>query len=222
MVCRWFARQTESSGLDLFIWDRLLLLSLYYLHYSYHKNLELAKNMGSQKALLTGLISGFTYLVIYLSYALAFWYGTTLILSDEYTFGKVLIVSRWRLGQSTIALFPLKLSGLCTVTVMYALIQVFYSVFYGAYVLGEMSLNIQYFAGARVAAHKIYSIIDEVRKPIQPDSLVGWNAFKPVLMCLSCHSKMQNGTQDVLIQFSLSKQKKQQAKVKGNVHTALG
>lgn len=115
MVCLWFARQTESSGLDLFIWDRLLLLSLYYIHihYSYHKNLELAKNMGSKKALLTGLISGFTYLIIYLSYALALWYGTALGKVPKSP-GKVLIVSRWRLGQSTIDLFPLKLSGLCT------------------------------------------------------------------------------------------------------------
>ncbi|TWW79227.1 Multidrug resistance protein 1 [Takifugu flavidus] len=148
-------RRTESSGLDLFIWDRLLLLSLYYIHYSYHKNLELAKNMGSKKALLTGLISGFTYLLIYLSYALAFWYGTTLVLSDEYTFGKVLIV--------------------------------FYSVLYGAYVLGELSLNIQYFAGARVAAHKVYSIIDE--KPnidsfsedgFKPDFIKGDIEFKNI------------------------------------------
>lgn len=90
---------------------------------------------------------------------------------------------------------------------MYALLQVFYSVLYGAYVLGEMSLKIQYFAGARVAAYGIYSIIDELRKPIQPDCLVGWNAFKPVLKCVICHSKMQNGMQDALIQFRLSKQK---------------
>lgn len=100
-------------------------------------------------------------------------------------------------------------------TLTYALIQVFYSVLYGAYVLGEMSLNIQYFAGARVAAHKIYSIIDEVRKPIQPDCLVGWNAFKPILKCLSCRSKMQNGMQDALIQFSLSKQKTAAGKSEG-------
>lgn len=101
---------------------------------------------------------------------------------------------------------PSKIKWFVHLTVMHALIQVFYSVLYGVFVLGEMSLNIQYFAGARVAAHKIYSIIDEVRKPIQPDCLVGWNAFKPVLKCLNCHSKMQNGLQDALIQFSLSKQ----------------
>lgn len=38
---------------------------------------------------------------------------------------------------------------------------------YGSYVLGQMSLNIQYFASARVAAHKIYSIIDQVNRAIE-------------------------------------------------------
>lgn len=48
----------------------------------------------------------------------------------------------------------------------YVLIKVFYTVLHGAYVLGQMSLNIQYFTSARVAAHKIYSIIDQVSKEI--------------------------------------------------------
>lgn len=113
MQVEWFARQKVLDWLSSF-GTGCFYCPLYYIHYSYRKNLELAKNMGNKKALLTGLISGFTYLIIYLSYALAFWYGTTLVLSDEYTFGKVLIVSRQRLGQSTIALFPLILSGLCT------------------------------------------------------------------------------------------------------------
>lgn len=50
---------------------------------------------------------------------------------------------------------------------MHVLFKVFYTVIYGAYVVGQMLLNIQYFASARVAAHKIYSIIDQVSKTIQ-------------------------------------------------------
>ncbi|XP_057689868.1 ATP-dependent translocase ABCB1-like [Corythoichthys intestinalis] len=58
----------------------------------YHKNLEEAKNMGIKAAVSTSLIMGFTFLMIYLSYALAFWYGSTLILSQEYSVGTVLSV----------------------------------------------------------------------------------------------------------------------------------
>uniref|UniRef100_A0A1A8RVJ5 ATP-binding cassette, sub-family B (MDR/TAP), member 4 n=2 Tax=Nothobranchius rachovii TaxID=451742 RepID=A0A1A8RVJ5_9TELE len=58
----------------------------------YHKNLEDAKRMGIKKAISANIAMGFTFLMIYLSYALAFWYGSTLILSGEYTIGKVLTV----------------------------------------------------------------------------------------------------------------------------------
>uniref|UniRef100_A0A3Q4AJP3 ATP-binding cassette sub-family B member 5 n=1 Tax=Mola mola TaxID=94237 RepID=A0A3Q4AJP3_MOLML len=58
----------------------------------YHKNLEDAKTMGIKKAITANIAMGFTFLMIYLSYALAFWYGTTLILSNEYTIGNLLTV----------------------------------------------------------------------------------------------------------------------------------
>ncbi|XP_013885124.1 multidrug resistance protein 1 [Austrofundulus limnaeus] len=58
----------------------------------YHKNLEDAKKMGIKKAMSANIAMGFMFLMIYLSYALAFWYGSTLILSDEYTIGSVLTV----------------------------------------------------------------------------------------------------------------------------------
>uniref|UniRef100_A0A1A8GQ60 ATP-binding cassette, sub-family B (MDR/TAP), member 4 n=1 Tax=Nothobranchius korthausae TaxID=1143690 RepID=A0A1A8GQ60_9TELE len=58
----------------------------------YHKNLEDAKRMGIKKAISANIAMGFTFLMIYLSYALAFWYGSTLILGGEYTIGKVLTV----------------------------------------------------------------------------------------------------------------------------------
>ncbi|KAK5862309.1 hypothetical protein PBY51_017719 [Eleginops maclovinus] len=58
----------------------------------YNKNLEDAKNMGIKKATSANFSMGLTFLLIYLSYALAFWYGSTLILSNEYTIGSVLTV----------------------------------------------------------------------------------------------------------------------------------
>lgn len=65
------------------------------LHPRYHKNLEDAKRMGIKKAISANVSMGVTFLFIYLSYALAFWYGSTLVLAEEYTIGTVLTVSRF-------------------------------------------------------------------------------------------------------------------------------
>ncbi|KAI3361034.1 hypothetical protein L3Q82_013229, partial [Scortum barcoo] len=121
----------------------------------YNKNLEDAKNMGIKKALSANIAMGFTFLMIYLSYAVAFWYGSTLILSKEYTIGTVLTV--------------------------------FFVVLIGAFTVGQTSPNIQTFASARGAAHKVYSIIDH--KPninsfseagYKPDSIRGDIEFKNI------------------------------------------
>ncbi|XP_051576241.1 ATP-dependent translocase ABCB1-like isoform X2 [Myxocyprinus asiaticus] len=58
----------------------------------YHKNLEDAKNVGIRKAITVNIAMGFTFFMIYMSYALAFWYGSTLILAGEYDIGKLLTV----------------------------------------------------------------------------------------------------------------------------------
>ncbi|XP_032547318.1 ATP-dependent translocase ABCB1-like isoform X1 [Chiroxiphia lanceolata] len=58
----------------------------------YHKNLEDAKRIGIRKAITANISMGAAFLLIYASYALAFWYGTTLILNEDYTIGKVLTV----------------------------------------------------------------------------------------------------------------------------------
>lgn len=59
----------------------------------YNKNLEEAKRIGINKAVTTNISIGLAFLLIYASYALAFWYGTSLVLSGEYTIGQVLTVS---------------------------------------------------------------------------------------------------------------------------------
>uniref|UniRef100_A0A8C2HP28 ABC-type xenobiotic transporter n=1 Tax=Cyprinus carpio TaxID=7962 RepID=A0A8C2HP28_CYPCA len=58
----------------------------------YHKNLEDAKNVGIRKAVTVNIAMGFTFFMIYMSYALAFWYGSTLILAGEYNIGILLTV----------------------------------------------------------------------------------------------------------------------------------
>ncbi|XP_010631198.1 ATP-dependent translocase ABCB1-like isoform X3 [Fukomys damarensis] len=56
----------------------------------YNNNLEDAKRVGIKKAITANISIGATFLLIYASYALAFWYGTTLVLSNEYSIGQVL------------------------------------------------------------------------------------------------------------------------------------
>ncbi|XP_068942330.1 ATP-dependent translocase ABCB1 [Petaurus breviceps papuanus] len=58
----------------------------------YNKNLEEAKNLGIKKAITANVSMGIAFLLIYASYSLAFWYGTTLIISGEYSIGEVLTV----------------------------------------------------------------------------------------------------------------------------------
>lgn len=113
--------------------------------------------MGIKKGVAANAATGFTFLMIYLSYALAFWYGTTLVLNKEYTIGNLLTVS----GGSTI---KTKQESVATETVtMCVKSKVFFVVLYGAYILGQTSPNIQSFASARGAAHIVYAIIDQVR-----------------------------------------------------------
>ncbi|KAK1334928.1 hypothetical protein QTO34_004500 [Cnephaeus nilssonii] len=58
----------------------------------YNKNLEEAKRIGIRKAITANISMGAAFLLIYASYALAFWYGTSLVLSEKYSIGKVLTV----------------------------------------------------------------------------------------------------------------------------------
>ncbi|KAK2508311.1 hypothetical protein MC885_021627 [Smutsia gigantea] len=58
----------------------------------YNKNLEEAKRIGIKKAITSNISIGVAFLLIYASYALAFWCGTSLVLSNEYSIGQVLTI----------------------------------------------------------------------------------------------------------------------------------
>ncbi|CAI2166259.1 12008_t:CDS:10 [Funneliformis geosporum] len=58
----------------------------------YDSNLTLAKKEGIKRSILNGAGLGIVYFFIYSTYALAFWYGSTLILSGELTSGIVVNV----------------------------------------------------------------------------------------------------------------------------------
>ncbi|XP_075868533.1 ATP-dependent translocase ABCB1-like [Nelusetta ayraudi] len=69
----------------------------------YHKNLEKAKDMGIKKAFIANFAAGVNYLITYLTLALSFWYGCTLVMNNEYTIGNLLTVFlSMTLGSSTV------------------------------------------------------------------------------------------------------------------------
>ena len=61
--------------------------------FRYNKNLDNAKDFGIKKGLFAGTGMAFFFFVIFGSYALAFWYGGKLVREDDYTAGRMLIVS---------------------------------------------------------------------------------------------------------------------------------
>ncbi|XP_070326204.1 phosphatidylcholine translocator ABCB4 isoform X1 [Odocoileus virginianus] len=58
----------------------------------YQKHLENAKRIGIKKAISASISMGTAFLLIYASYALAFWYGSTLVIAKEYTIGNAITV----------------------------------------------------------------------------------------------------------------------------------
>ncbi|XP_030163746.1 phosphatidylcholine translocator ABCB4 isoform X4 [Lynx canadensis] len=58
----------------------------------YEKHLQNAKKIGIKKAISASISMGIAFLLIYASYALAFWYGSTLVIAKEYTIGNAMTV----------------------------------------------------------------------------------------------------------------------------------
>lgn len=74
----------------------------------YDKNLVFAQTWGIRKGIIMGFFTGFIWCVIFLCYALAFWYGSKLVLEEEeYTPGTLLqvffgvLVGALNLGQAS-------------------------------------------------------------------------------------------------------------------------
>ncbi|KAK9524101.1 hypothetical protein VZT92_017968 [Zoarces viviparus] len=74
----------------------------------YDKNLISAQRWGIRKGLIMGFFTGYMWLIIFLCYGLAFWYGSSLVLdTDEYTPGTLLqvffgvLIAAMNLGQAS-------------------------------------------------------------------------------------------------------------------------
>ncbi|XP_004375601.1 bile salt export pump isoform X2 [Trichechus manatus latirostris] len=77
----------------------------------YEKNLVFAQKWGIRKGIVMGLFTGYCWCLIFLCYALAFWYGSQLVLDEgEYTAGTLVqiflsvLVSALNLGNSSTCL----------------------------------------------------------------------------------------------------------------------
>ncbi|CAF1425636.1 unnamed protein product [Adineta ricciae] len=58
----------------------------------YEKFLDCAKTRNIQKGIINGIMVGMIWFIVYCCYALTFWYGTKLILEENYNIGNVYIV----------------------------------------------------------------------------------------------------------------------------------
>ncbi|XP_069577162.1 bile salt export pump isoform X1 [Brachyistius frenatus] len=74
----------------------------------YDRNLISAQRWGIRKGLIMGFFTGYMWLIIFLCYGLAFWYGSTLVVdTEEYTPGTLLqvffgvLVAAMNLGQAS-------------------------------------------------------------------------------------------------------------------------
>ncbi|CAG9838848.1 unnamed protein product [Diabrotica balteata] len=100
----------------------------------YNKNLVLAKNNNIRRSMLSALGFGLLWLMIYSSYALAFWYGVKLVLRDRTVTNPIYTPSN--------------------------MVTVFFSVMSGASNFGGASPYIEAFGISKAAASKIFSVID--------------------------------------------------------------
>ncbi|XP_045453691.1 multidrug resistance protein homolog 49-like [Melitaea cinxia] len=117
----------------------------------YQKRLDPAKKTGIKKGIYSGIGSGFMWLIIYATYALAFWYGVGLILDSRHEENPVYTPA--------------------------VLMIIFFSVLQGAQNVGLTAPHLEAITSARASAGAIFAVLD--RKPTI-DSL-SQEGSKPVL-----------------------------------------
>ncbi|XP_078279293.1 ATP-dependent translocase ABCB1-like [Rhinoraja longicauda] len=99
----------------------------------YKVNLKQAKELGVKKSITTNISIGVSQFLIFCTYALAFWYGSKLVVDEpeNYTVGRVLII--------------------------------LFSVMIGAFSLGQGLANLEGVSKARTAAYEVYDLIAKHR-----------------------------------------------------------
>ena len=118
---------------------------------SYADNLVGAKKSGILRGTLTGVSGGLMFGIMYMVYALGFWYGIKTIMDD-------------RESEECLACDGLDFECLenCTRYTPRSLLVVFFSVLIGGFQIGQSAPYAEAFATARSAAGKIYRIIERI------------------------------------------------------------
>ena len=118
---------------------------------SYADKLVGAKKSGILRGTLTGVSGGLMFGIMYMVYALGFWYGIKTIMDD-------------RESEECQACEGLDFECLenCTRYTPRSLLVVFFSVLIGGFQIGQSAPYAEAFATARSAAGKIYRIIDRI------------------------------------------------------------
>lgn len=140
------------------------LRQTFVLYWRYDRNLISAQRWGIRKGLIMGFFTGFLWLTIFLCYALAFWYGSTLVIdTKEYTPGTLLQV------PPSVLIFKDRFFTFYTQNTIWDMstclvwFQVFFGVLIAAMNLGQASPCLEAFAAGRGAATIIFETIDRVR-----------------------------------------------------------
>lgn len=127
-----------------------------------------AQNWGVKKGTIIGVFQGYLWCIIFLCYALAFWYGSKLVIdTKELTPGGLIQVCKMKcIGPLLLYLLNSHISG----TVAFVLpcgccvcLQVFFGVLMAAMNLGQASPCLEAFASGRAAAKTIFDTIDRVK-----------------------------------------------------------
>ncbi|XP_023931974.1 multidrug resistance protein 1-like [Lingula anatina] len=103
----------------------------------YNKELETSSKLGVKKSVVTGLGMGLTFLILYGAYALAFWYGATLIEVFYNTLGK---------------------DGMSPGSAL----TVFFCIMIGSFSIGNAAPHLASVATAKGAAATLYKVIDNI------------------------------------------------------------
>nr|XP_018672478.2 multidrug resistance protein 1A-like isoform X1 [Ciona intestinalis] len=123
----------------------------------YEENLVHARKVGIQKGITSGAGLGTVFFIMFSTYGLAFWYGSSLVFAGEPGFD------------------------------VGTMLTTFFGVLIGAFSLGGAGSNMEYFAAAKAAAYKVFEIIDRVPlidsmsdEGHKPDRVKGQIEFKNV------------------------------------------
>ncbi|XP_032895258.1 ATP-binding cassette sub-family B member 5 [Amblyraja radiata] len=123
----------------------------------YKVNLKQAKELGVKKSITTNISIGLSQFLVFSSYALAFWYGSKLVVDEpeNYSVGRVLII--------------------------------LFSVMIGSFSIGQGLVNLEGVSNARSAAYEVYGLIAKHRSidsssndGHKPDSIRGDIEFKDI------------------------------------------